>query len=181
MTAGENRLVAIAGELDAIDLRVKGTKMTQLPKNMERRTWRGEIPLASVYTSGIGGQVFFCALKTQGKLIGTRCGPCRQVYVPARAFCERCFAELTEQVEVKRTGRLVSYTICNVDHDGARLQHPQTLALVQLEGATTVIVHRLLNVADPWQLKIGSRVEAVIKPKSKRIGSILDIEGFRVL
>lgn len=150
-------------------------------KDIERRAWPGEIPLASVYTSGIGGQIFFRALKTQGKLIGTRCGPCHQVYVPARAFCERCFAELTEQVEVKRTGRLVSYTICNVDNDGARLQHPETLALVQLEGATTVMVHRLLNAADPGKIKIGCDVEAVIKPKAKRIGSILDIEGFRVL
>jgi uncharacterized OB-fold protein len=150
-------------------------------KNMKRRTWAGEIPLASVYTCGIGGQIFFGALKTQGKLIGTRCGPCQQVYVPARMFCERCFAELTEQAEVKRTGRLVSYTICNVDHDGARLQHPETLALVQLEGATTVMVHRLLNAADPGKIKIGCNVEAVIKPKAKRIGSILDIEGFRIL
>lgn len=150
-------------------------------KNIERRTWRGEIPLASLYTSGTGGQIFFRALKAQGKLIGTGCGPCQQVYLPARSFCERCFAELTEQVEVKRTGRLVSYTICNVDHEGEPLQPPQTLALVQLEGATTVMVHRLLNAADPGQIKIGSKVEAVIKPKSKRIGSILDIEGFRVL
>ena len=150
-------------------------------KNMGRRTWPGEIPLASVYTSGIGGQIFFRALKTQGKLIGTRCGPCQQVYLPARSFCERCFAELGEQVEVKRTGRLVSYTICNVDHDGEPLQPPQTLALVRLEGATTIIVHRLLNVTDPSQVRIGSDVEAVIKPKAKRIGSMLDIEGFRVL
>src|SRR5688572_10920025 len=153
----------------------------QSVKDMERRAWRGEIPLDSVYTSGIGGQIFFRALKTQGKLIGTRCGPCQQVYVPARAFCERCFTELTEQVEVKRTGRLVSYTICNVDHDGARLQHPETLALVELQGATTVMVHRLLNVADAEKIKIGCDVEAVIKPKAKRTGSILDIEGFRVL
>lgn len=153
----------------------------QRDKSMERRTWRGEIPLASVYTTGTGGQIFFRALKTQGKLIGTRCDPCRQVYVPARSFCERCFAELTEQVEVKRTGRLVSYTICNVDHEGEPLQPPQTLALVQLEGATTVIVHRLLKAADPGKISIGCNVEAVIKPKSKRIGSILDIEGFRVV
>ena len=150
-------------------------------KNMERHAWPGEIPLASLYTSGTGGEIFFRALKTRGKLIGTRCGPCQQVYLPARSFCERCFAELTEQVEVKRTGRLVSYTICNVDHEGERLQPPQTLALVQLEGATTVMVHRLLNAADAEKIKIGCDVEAVIKTKSKRIGSILDIEGFRLL
>ena len=148
---------------------------------MALRAWPGEIPLTSLYTAGTGGQIFFQALKAQGKLVGTRCRSCEQVYVPARSFCERCFAELNEQVEVKRTGRLVSYTICYADHDGARLRSPVALALVQLEGATTVMLHRLLDTSEPAEVKIGCRVEAVIKPKAKRVGSILDIEGFRVL
>lgn len=155
--------------------------MTQLATNIEQRSWPGTIPLTSLYTTGTGGQIFFRALKTQGKLIATRCGPCEQVYLPARSFCERCFAELTEQVEVKRTGRLVSYTISYVDHDGARLRRPVALGLVQLEGATTLMLHRLLDVDAPERIKIGSNVEAVIKPKAKRTGSILDIEGFRVI
>jgi uncharacterized protein len=150
-------------------------------KNVEQRAWPGEIPLTSLYTAGTGGQIFFRALKTQGKLIGTRCVPCEQIYLPARSFCERCFAELKEQMEVKRTGRLVSYTVCYVDHDGARLRRPVGLALVQLEGATTVMLHRLLDVSGPTEVKIGCRVETIIKAKAKRVGSILDIEGFRVL
>jgi uncharacterized OB-fold protein len=143
--------------------------------------WSGAIPLTSLYTAGTGGQIFFRTLKAQGKLIGTRCSPCQQVYLPARSFCERCFAELDEQVEVKRKGRLVSYTICYMDRDGARLDRPEALALVQLEGASTYFLHRLLNVGDPGKIKIGCEVEAVLKPKTRRTGSILDIEGFRVV
>jgi uncharacterized protein len=161
------------------DQKVKGAEMT--PTNIEQRAWPGKIPLTSLYTVGTGGQIFFRALKTQGKLIATRCNPCQQVYLPARSFCERCFAELSEPVEVKRTGRLVSYTISYVDHDGARLRRPIALALVQLEGATTLMLHYLLSVDDPTEVKIGCRVETLIKPKAKRIGSILDIEGFRVV
>jgi uncharacterized OB-fold protein len=155
--------------------------MMQLPTNIAQRAWPGKIPLTSLYTAGTGGQIFFHALKAQGKLIATRCNPCAQVYLPARSFCERCFAELTEQVEVKRTGRLFSYTISYVDHDGARLRRPLALGLVQLEGVTTLMLHRLLDVGDPGTIKIGSMVEAVIKPKAKRTGSILDIEGFRLV
>jgi uncharacterized protein len=155
--------------------------MIQSPKNLGPRTWPGEIPLTSLYTAGTGGQIFFYALKTQGKLIGTRCRLCEQVYLPARSFCERCFAELKEPVEVKRTGRLVSYTLCYVDLDGARLRRPVGLGLVHLEGATTLLLHYLLEVNDLTEVKIGCRVETVIKPKAKRIGSILDIEGFRVV
>jgi uncharacterized OB-fold protein len=160
--------------------KVKNAGKIQSQK-MALRAWPGEIPLTSLYTVGTGGQIFFGALKAQGKLVGTRCRSCEQVYVPSRSFCERCFAELKEQVEVKRTGRLVSYTLCYVDHDGARLRRPVALGLVQLEGATTVILHYLLGVNGPTDVKMGCRVEAMIKPKAKRIGSILDIEGFRVV
>lgn len=146
----------------------------------EMHTWHGEIPIKSLYTAGVGGQIFFKALKERGELVATRCGSCNQVYLPARQFCERCFAELTEEVKVKPEGTLKSFTFCYVDHDGKQLALPLVLALVQLEGATTLFLHRLLNVTDPSQVRIGSRVEVVIKPGSKRTGSILDIEGFRL-
>ena len=142
--------------------------------------WRGEIPLQSFYTAGSGGQIFFQALRQHGKLVGTRCAPCEQVYLPARSFCERCFGALSEQVEVKRTGQLVSYTICYFDRDRAPLNPPLALGLVQLEEATTVMLHYLLDVDDPEKIKFGCRVEAIIKPRSKRTGSILDIQGFRM-
>lgn len=147
----------------------------------EMHAWLGEIPIRSLYTAGVGGQIFFKALKERGELVGTRCVPCRQVYVPARQFCERCFAELTEEVKVKREGILKGFTLCYVDHDGKRLERPFALALVQLEGATTFLLHRLLKVSEPSQVRIGSRIEVMIKPKAKRTGSILDIEGFRLV
>lgn len=147
----------------------------------EMRRWLGEIPISSLYTAGVGGQIFFKALKERGELVSTRCGNCDQVYVPARQFCERCFAELTELVRLKGTGTLKSFTCCYGDHDGKRLPRPKMWALVQLDGATTLFLHRLLGVNDPSQVKIGSKVELVIKSKTKRTGSILDIEGFRLV
>jgi uncharacterized OB-fold protein len=153
--------------------------MTASARNDDHTAWPGAIPLTSLYTAGAGGQIFFAALKQHGKLVATRCRACKQVYLPARCFCERCLGELTEQVEVKPTGRLVSYTICQVDRDRRPLRQPQALALVQLDGATTVLLHYLLAVTDPDQIDIGRRVEVIIKPKRRRIGSILDIEGFR--
>ena len=144
------------------------------------RTWRGEIPIRSLYTAGVAGQAFLEALKERGELVGTRCDACRQVYVPSRLFCERCFAELTEEIDIKPQGRLASFTFCSVRRDGSPLRRPLALALVQLDGATTFFLHRLLHVTKPSQVRIGARVKAVIKPKAKRKGSILDIEGFRL-
>jgi uncharacterized protein len=147
----------------------------------DHAAWPGAIPLTSLYTAGVGGQIFFAALKQHGKLIATRCRPCKQVYLPARSFCERCLGALSDQVEVKPTGQLVSYTICHVDRDRRPLRRPRALALVQLDGATTTLLHYLLDVSGPDKESIGRQVEVVIKPKRQRTGSILDIEGFRLL
>jgi uncharacterized OB-fold protein len=155
--------------------------MTAAARDDDHTTWPGAIPLTSLYTAGRGGQIFFGALKQHGKLVGTRCRACKQVYLPARCFCERCLSELTQQVEVKPTGRLVSYTICQFDRDRRSLRHPRALALAQLEGATTVLLHNLLGITDPEQISIGQRVDVIIKPKRQRVGSILDIEGFRLV
>jgi len=150
-------------------------------RKREMAKWRGEIPIESLYTPGVGGQMFFKALKERGEIVGTRCAPCRQVYVPARCFCERCFAELTEQVKVGPEGIIASFSYSYVDRAGKRLKQPVASALVQLDGATTVMLHRLLDVKDLSGVSIGRRVRAVIRPKSRRTGSILDIEGFHVV
>ncbi len=163
---------------------MKANKQVAAALEQAPRTWRGGIPLQSLYTAGVGGQVFFKALKERGEIIGTRCAPCKQVYVPARAFCERCFAELSEQVKLKPEGTLMSFTFSYYDRDGKRMEKPDVLGLVRLEGATTVMLHRLLKISDssnPAEIAIGRRVRAVIKPKAKRTGSILDIEGFELI
>lgn len=142
--------------------------------------WRGEIPIASLYTAGVGGQIFFKALKERGELVGTRCAPCEQVYVPARHFCERCFAELDDEVIVGPGGILRSFTLCYTDGEDRALSHPAAFGLIQLDGATGVLLHRLIGLRDVSRAAIGNRVTAVIRPAAKRTGSILDLEGFRL-
>ena len=143
--------------------------------------WHTEIPVQSLYTAGVAGQIFFLALKQRGELVATRCLRCEQVYFPARLFCERCFAELTEQVTLKPEGTIQSFTCLYVDRDGGPLRPPLPLALVQLDGATSVCLHKLLDVSDPGQITIGDRVSVVIKPPIECTGSILDIVGFRLI
>jgi uncharacterized protein len=152
--------------------------MKPLPRNNNYAAWPGAIPLASLYTAGAAGQIFLDALKRQGRLVAGRCRACKRVYLPPRAFCERCFGALTQRMKVKPTGRIMSFTICYVDRNGAPLRRPRALALVQMDGVHTVLLHDLLGPRNPEQITIGSKVEVKIKPKRDRVGSILDIEGF---
>lgn len=146
----------------------------------EIRYWPGDMPVEHRYTPGVAGEVFFTALRDRGVLLGSRCEHCSYTYVPARLFCERCFAELSADAEVGPRGVVVSFTIGFVGIEGEPLEEPETFALVKLDGADAVLLHRVLDVGDE-PLEIGERVEAVIRNPNAREGSILDIEGFRSL
>jgi uncharacterized protein len=133
----------------------------------------GELPVSFRYTPGVGNTAFFEALRDRGALVGSRCESCSVTYVPARTFCERCLAELEPGAECGPAGTLESWTIGHAGVDGEALDEPVTIGLVRLDGADTVLLHRLLGGAD-W--RIGMRVRAVLR--EDRAASILDLEGF---
>jgi uncharacterized protein len=139
----------------------------------------GQIPIRHRYTPGVAGEAFFRALKDRGVFLASRCESCGITYCPARLFCERCFAELAADVEVGPEGTLASFTVGYVGVEGEPLEEPIVIALVQFDLADTFVLGFLWNGTDDPPPEIGQRVRAVLKPKSKRTGSILDIEGFR--
>ena len=141
------------------------------------RRWQGDFPVAHRYTPGVAGEAFLTALRDRGALLGSRCERCAYTYVPARLFCERCFAELAADVELGPGGRLVSFTIGFAGVEGVPLDRPVTLGLVRLDGADAVLLHHVLDSGDE-PLEIGESVEVVLRPSSERTGSILDILGF---
>ena len=135
----------------------------------------GELAVSFRYTPGVGNTAFFEALRDRGVFLASRCEHCGVTYLPARVFCERCLRELAASVECGPEGELVSWTVARVDVDDQPLASPVPYGLVRLDGADTVLLHRLLGV-DGASPAIGSRVRAVLA--TAREGSILDLEGF---
>lgn len=134
----------------------------------------GELSVSFRYTPGVGNTAFFEALRDRGVFLGSRCDDCGVTYLPARIFCERCLAELEPSVECGPEGELLSWTLVRVDVDDHPLDRPVTYGLVRLDGADTVLLHRLVGI--DGDAAIGMRVRAVLA--SNREGSILDVEGF---
>jgi uncharacterized OB-fold protein len=134
----------------------------------------GELAVSFRYTPGVGNTAFFEALRDRGAFLGSRCDDCGVTYLPARIFCERCLAELEPASECGPGGELTSWTVARVDVDDRPLDEPVTYGSVRLDGADTVVLHRLIDLdGDP---EIGMRVRAVLA--KERIGSIFDVEGF---
>jgi uncharacterized OB-fold protein len=144
------------------------------PKDVILR--EGSFPVRHRYTPGVAGEAFFAALK-QGRFVGARCESCAITYVPARLFCERCFAgPLEPNVKVGPEGTVESFTVGDAGLDGERYDEPRALGLIRLDGADTVLVH---YIVDTEHLMIGERVEPVFLPARQRTGSMLDLRGFR--
>ncbi len=140
--------------------------------------WEGRVPIRHRYTPGVAGEAFFRALKEKGRFLASRCEKDGITYLPPRLFCERCFdGPLDANVEVGPEGTVESFTVGYVGLEGERLPEPQTLGLIRLDGADTVLVHFLLDE----HAMIGQRVEPVLLPARRRTGSILDVQGFRAV
>ena len=130
-----------------------------------------------IYTSGIAGETFFRALRDEGRLLAAHCPVCKVNQLPPRMFCERCFTELKEFVEVPSEGRVSAVTVSRLDRRGGPLPNPEVYAFVTFKGIQVGgLIHRLLVL--PEKAKVGLAVRPRLKPKEVRAGTILDIEGF---
>jgi uncharacterized protein len=146
-------------------------------QNTEAKSWLGEFPLQNRYSSGLAGERFFREIMDHARLMGTHCPDCDYTYVPPSIYCERCFGHLDDWVEVGPEGTILSYTALWVAMDGSHLPQPDILGLIQLDGADSVLVHRLGKVT-LQDLYVGERVKVVYKPRRQRTGTILDIVHF---
>ena len=138
---------------------------------MTGRRIDGAMPVAFRYTPGTGAGSFLAGLVDR-ELRGSTCASCGVTYLPARAFCERCFAALEAEARCGPEGTVVSATTVHVDVDGDPLTTPEAFALVRFDGADTVMLVRWLDGASP---DVGAR--AVVAWREDRVGSILDIAG----
>ncbi|MGQ0797018.1 MAG: Zn-ribbon domain-containing OB-fold protein [Methanobacteriota archaeon] len=140
------------------------------------RHWEGHLEADYIYTSGIAGERFFVALRDEGRILAARCTACGLAYLPPRMFCERCFGEPSEWVDVPATGKVAAVTVAHVDRHGNPLPEPQAWALVTFAGVHGGLVHRLL--VPPRSARAGLAVRPLFRPKASRTGAITDLEGF---
>ena len=151
------------------------TFVDKIERPEDFRHWVGDMEAHYVYTSGIAGDKFFTALK-KGKFLASKCGKCGKVYVPPRMYCEDCFVEITEWVEVPNKGTVDTFTVVHVDRNENLLENPEVRAFVRIDGTDGGIVHKL-NVSVE-SVEIGMPVKAVFKKEKEREGRITDILYF---
>lgn len=154
--------------------------LERITRNIDNRCWDPGVkafPVKNRYTAGVAGQKFFEEIKENGKIYGSRCEDCEITYLPARIYCERCFARLEENswIDVGTEGTVYSYTVMHQTKSGEPREEPALIAAVKI--ADSLLIHRL-GGCQPEDVFIGLPVRAEFKPKDQRQGGIEDIVHF---
>ena len=129
------------------------------------------------YSAGILGSEFFRRLRDEKRISGLLCPGCERVLLPPRGFCDRCFVETPDWVDVGMSGVIEAFTI-NSDAFQGLPEPPYAIAYVILEGASTAMVNFVKDVdlsdisRGAELLAIGNRVQVVWE--DRRHGRITD-------
>ena len=141
--------------------------------------FHSRIKLPYVWHVGKYGSRFYQEIRDHCRIWGTRCPKCGNVYVPPRDTCIHCYESIFEWVEVGTTGSLSCYTIVRYPQPEIQpVQPPFGLGIIQLDGASTGLVH-FIGQVDFNKIRIGMKVQAVFQ--KNRVGSYLDIAHFAPL
>jgi len=100
------------------------------------------------------------ALK-QKKLLGLKCKSCGAVTVPPKMMCRSCASPNLEVLELKGTGRIQTFTTCQVAPEGRESEVPYTILLVELDEGPWVMGN-LAGVAPEkatMEMLMGKRVK----------------------
>ena len=152
-------------------------KMDRIDSPQDIRYWYGSIDTSYRYTAGVAGERFLRKLQQKGSILASRCHDCDEAYVPPKIYCVRCFSELKDYEEVPDDGWYVhSYSIARFQDDQPH-QKPQIWVVAKNRHVVGGLIHRLKRTS-PKHVRIGMRIRPRPRDKRKRVGSILDLEGF---
>ena len=117
------------------------------------------------------------SLQQRYRLMGQKCSDCETVNFPETAVCRNCGGRGGfESVPLPRKGKIVSFTV--IEPGGApsefaeqvRLNGHYGVALIELDGGVRVLAQ--MTDADPYKMKVGDNVEAVIRVLYEQEGII---------
>lgn len=96
------------------------------------------------------------------RLVGTVCNRCGTEFYPRRPVCAKCHSLSVSEKEFAHTGTIVAHSVDYYPLTAYGQQVPYGVIAVQLDNSGSVLTSHLVDV-DPWQVKIGDRVEMVVR------------------
>lgn len=99
--------------------------------------------------------------KIYTRLMGSRCKSCGAEFFPPVKVCKKCGSKDLEQVEMPKTGTIISYTKLTEPPVDFKDYAPIYLALVRLDNGVTVLGQ--IADAESEEIAVGRKVVATIR------------------
>jgi len=93
----------------------------------------------------------------EGKLMAAKCNKCGMLLLPPRPVCTNCLSEDFEWVELKRKGKLLTYTVIYVAPPQFQSMTPYAVGIVKLEDGPNL--PGMIRDIEPEEIKVGMEVE----------------------
>ena len=143
--------------------------------------WRGDMQADYLYPSGVAGNKLFQHLKKKDTFLACKCPECNTVYFPPRLYCEDCFCEIPDKNwrQVPSSGAVRLWTVVAVNAHGKKLKEPRIVAMIDIDKTDSAMIG-VVQVKDKDKDLEGAKVKAVLRPKTKREGTLKDILYFKL-
>ena len=93
----------------------------------------------------------------EGKLMAAKCNKCGTLLLPPRPVCTNCLSEDFEWVELKRRGKLLTYTVIYVAPPQFQSMTPYAVGIVKLEDGPNL--PGMIRDIEPEEIKVGMEVK----------------------
>jgi uncharacterized protein len=102
----------------------------------------------------------FVTYLEEGKIMATKCKSCNHIYFPPQVDCPHCLTNDMEWIEIKGSGKLVTYSTVNYGPQGFEDKAPYTIALAKFPEGINIFAafNRDIKESD---IKIGMAVRAI--------------------
>lgn len=129
------------------------------------------------FSAGYATSKFLRGCK-EGKLIGQRSPGTGKVTAPPRGACPETGVPTVDEVQLKDTGTVMSFTIVHIPIPNNPIQPPYIIANLVLDECDQTFIH-LISECNNADIQIGTRVKAVWKDKSEWDYTLENIKYFK--
>jgi len=91
------------------------------------------------------------------RLMAAKCNNCQTVLLPPKPMCTNCFSDNLQWIEIKGTGKLLSYTIIHVAPEQFQSMVPYIVGIVEFEAG--LCLPGIVREVPADQIKIGMNLK----------------------
>lgn len=99
----------------------------------------------------------FYKFVNDGRLMAAKCGNCGTLLLPPRPMCTKCFSTDFEWVELKKRGKLLTYTVIHVSPVQFQSMVPYAVGIVRLQDGLNL--PGMIRGVEPEKIKVGMDLE----------------------